>query len=92
MPTLGDADLAVQLSQLEKEKQKRQRQKEAHDRRVAEELLERDFRKYTRLNGKSGNHRISHEDLVAIQQIEIDRGNYNVGADYIRPAPPRGKA
>jgi hypothetical protein len=79
----------VQLSQLEKEKQKRQRHKEAHDRRVAQELLERDFRKYTRLNGKSGNHRISHEDLVAIQQIEIDRGNYNVGADYIRPAPPR---
>ena len=41
-------------------------------------MAERDFAKYQRLykNNQNPSH-VSMEDLLAIQQIELDRGNYN---------------
>ena len=41
-------------------------------------MAERDFAKYQRLykNNQNPAH-VSMEDLLAIQQIELDRGNYN---------------
>ena len=88
LPTMGDSDLAVQLSELEKEKRKRMKRKEEEDRRYAEQMLEKDFRKYARINGNNPA-RVHHEDMVAIQQIEIDRGNYNV--DLVPERPKKGK-
>ena len=55
-------------------------------------MLEKDFKKYAQIHSKNSAMRVSHEDLVAIQQIELDRGNYNVGSDQPRLAPrPAGK-
>jgi len=87
LPTIGDADLAVQLSELEKEKRKRIKRKEDEDRKYAEKMLERDFRKYARINGKNETH-VNPDDMRAIQQIEIDRGNYNV--DLVPERPKKG--
>ena len=50
-------------------------------------MLEKDFKKYAQIHNKNSNMRVSHEDLVAIQQIEFDRGNYNIGSDQPRFAP-----
>lgn len=83
LPSMGDADLAVQLSELEKEKRRKIRRKEEEDRRYAERMLEKDFRKYARIHASREPQRVNHDDMLAIQQIEIDRGNYNVGSDPI---------
>ena len=40
-------------------------------------MAERDYKKYQRLYKNSQPHHVSVDDLLAIQQIEIDRGNYN---------------
>ena len=55
-------------------------------------MLEKDFKKYAQIHSKNSAMRVSHEDLVAIQQIELDRGNYKVGSDQLRFSPrPAGK-
>ena len=40
-------------------------------------MAERDYQKYQRLYKNNQPHHVSVDDLLAIQQIEIDRGNYN---------------
>lgn len=90
LPSMGDADLAVQLSELEKEKRRKIRRKEEEDRRYAERMLEKDFRKYARIHASREPQRVNHDDMLAIQQIEIDRGNYNVGSDPIPEVRHKG--
>ena len=81
----GDEEMAYKLSEAEKIKLKKLKESEAKDRHLAKVIMEQDFNKY---NSKydSRNKRVDEEDLLAIQQIEIDRGNYNsTEAQYIAP-------
>ena len=72
-----DESLAIRLANKEREKAERKRRQDEEDRKIAQRMLEKDFGKYQRMNNHSRPKSANIDDLLAIQQIELDRGNYN---------------
>ena len=81
-----DEEIAYKLSEAEKIKLKKLKESEAKDRHLAKVIMEQDFNKYNQKYENRNSRRVDEEDLLAIQQIEIDRGNYNsTEGQYIAP-------
>ena len=82
-----DESLAIRLANKEREKAERKKRQDEEDRKIAQRMLEKDFGKYQRMNNHSRPKSANIDDLLAIQQIELDRGNYNKPGKY-RPGFP----
>lgn len=82
-----DENMAYKLSEAEKLRLKKLKEAEAKDRHLAKVIMEQDFNRYNQKYDNRSKRSVDKEDLLAIQQIEIDRGNYNadVTTDYIAP-------
>lgn len=82
-----DENMAYKLSEAEKLRLKKLKEAEAKDRHLAKVIMEKDFNRYNQKYDNRSKRAVDKEDLLAIQQIEIDRGNYNadVTTDYIAP-------
>ena len=72
-----DESLAIRLANKEREKAERKKRQDEDDRKMAQRMLEKDFGKYQRMNNHARPKSANIDDLLAIQQIELDRGNYN---------------
>ena len=72
-----DESIAIRLANKEREKAERKKRQDEEDRKIAQRMLEKDFGKYQRMNNYSRPKSANIDDLLAIQQIELDRGNYN---------------
>lgn len=81
----SDEHLAAKLSESEKRRHRRERDESDKDRDLAKVIMEKDFRRYNKLHGPDKKRSIDGLDLLAIQQIEIDRGNYNSGPNKLTP-------
>ncbi|CBY39276.1 unnamed protein product [Oikopleura dioica] len=79
----SDENMAYKLS--EAEKLKKLKEAEAKDRHLAKVIMEQDFNRYNQKYDNRNKRAVDKEDLLAIQQIEIDRGNYNADGNYITP-------
>ena len=83
-----DESLAIRLANKEREKAERKKRQHEEDRKIAQRMLEKDFGKYQRMNNHSRPKSANIDDLLAIQQIELDRGNYNKPGLFRRPGFP----
>jgi len=81
----SDENMAYKLSEAEKLKLKKLKEAEAKDRHLAKVIMEQDFNRYNKKYDNRSKRAVDKEDLLAIQQIEIDRGNYNADGNYITP-------